>query len=134
MSSPMTSLELRSTITSDGLLRVTLENVPVQEPGPGQLLVRIEAAPINPSDLGLLFGPADMTPLQAGGTADAPVLEAHIPEQHRSSDCQLRIFLHFRRLGLRRSISRPASTQRSAPVYSWKLSGASSHLFRMPSI
>ena len=67
MSSPMTSLELRSTITSDGLLRVTLENVPVQEPGPGQLLVRIEAAPINPSDLGLLFGPADMTPLQAGG-------------------------------------------------------------------
>ena len=45
-----------------------LEPVTHPEPGPGQLLVRIEAAPINPSDLGLLFGPADMDSLTAEGT------------------------------------------------------------------
>lgn len=72
-------LELRSTITADGTLRVHLEPVTHPEPGPGQLLVRIEAAPINPSDLGLLFGPADMDSLTASGTPDAPVLTAKVP-------------------------------------------------------
>lgn len=75
------SLELRSTITADGMLRISLENVLVPTPSPGELLVRVEAAPINPSDLGLLFGPADMTTLQAGGTADAPVLTAQVSPQ-----------------------------------------------------
>lgn len=74
------SLELRTTITRDGSLRVNLEPGTLGEPGPGQLLVRIEAAPINPSDLGLLFGPADMTTLRAEGDADAPVLTARVPE------------------------------------------------------
>ncbi|WP_134725916.1 zinc-binding dehydrogenase [Paracoccus luteus] len=73
-----TSLELRSTITPDGTLRINLEPVPVRAPGPGELLVRVEAAPINPSDLGLLFGPADMATLATGGTADAPVLTARV--------------------------------------------------------
>ncbi|CAM3194637.1 zinc-binding dehydrogenase [Paracoccus nototheniae] len=58
-----TSQELRSTITADGMLRLHLEQVELSDPGPGQLLVRIEAAPVNPSDLGLLFGPADMDTL-----------------------------------------------------------------------
>ncbi len=75
------SLELRSTITADGTLRINLERVPVPEPKAGQLLVRIEAAPINPSDLGLLFGPADIATLKAEGTADAPVLSARVPPQ-----------------------------------------------------
>ncbi len=73
------NLELRSTITADGMLRLTLESVPLPAPGKGELLVRIEAAPVNPSDLGLLFGPADMTTLTAGGSADAPVLSAQVP-------------------------------------------------------
>jgi len=75
------SLELRSTITADGMLRISLEKVAVRAPAPGELLVRVEAAPINPSDLGLLFGPADMTTLLAGGTADAPVLTAQVSPQ-----------------------------------------------------
>lgn len=73
-----TGLELRSTITADGKLRINLERVPVPAPGPGQLLVQIEAAPINPSDLGLLFGPADIASLKAKGTADAPELCADV--------------------------------------------------------
>jgi len=50
-------------------------------PGPGEVIVRIEAAPLNPSDLGLLTGPADLATLEQGGTADRPVLTAEIPEQ-----------------------------------------------------
>ena len=73
------SLELRSTVTADGTLRINLERVTLPDPGPGELLVRVEAAPINPSDLGLLFGPADMATLTAEGTEEAPVLTAQIP-------------------------------------------------------
>lgn len=76
---PHDSLELRSTITADGTLRINLEPVSLPEPSAGELLVRVEAAPINPSDLGLLFGPADMATLRAEGTADAPVLTAKVP-------------------------------------------------------
>ncbi|MTH78419.1 zinc-binding dehydrogenase [Paracoccus aestuariivivens] len=76
-----TSLELRSTITPDGILRINLERVPVPEPAAGELLVRVEAAPINPSDLGLLLGPADMASLKAEGTAADPVLTAKVSEQ-----------------------------------------------------
>ena len=73
------SLELRSLIDAEGGLRLSLEEVPLPEPGPGQLRVRIEAAPINPSDLGLMFGPADMATLEAGGTPERPVLTARVP-------------------------------------------------------
>ncbi|WP_255434908.1 zinc-binding dehydrogenase [Paracoccus sp. MC1862] len=76
---PHDSLELRSTITADGTLRVNLDRVSVPDPGKGELLVRVEAAPVNPSDLGLLFGPADMATLKAEGTKDAPVLTASVP-------------------------------------------------------
>ncbi|MBU2958282.1 zinc-binding dehydrogenase [Paracoccus sp. C2R09] len=58
-------------------MRVNLEPVPLAEPGKGQLLVRIEAAPINPSDLGLLFGPADIGTL----TSQDGVLLAEVPQQ-----------------------------------------------------
>jgi len=74
-------LELRSTITEAGTLRIHLESVPLPQPSEGELLVRIEAAPINPSDLGLLLGPADMSTLAAEGTAEAPALTARIPQQ-----------------------------------------------------
>lgn len=70
------SLELRSTVTDDGTLRLTLEPVSLPEPGPGQVLVRVEAAPINPSDLGLMFGPADMDSL----ARDNDALVARIPQ------------------------------------------------------
>ncbi|MFC3631327.1 zinc-binding dehydrogenase [Paracoccus angustae] len=70
------SLELRTTVSADGTLRLHLERVILPEPGPGQLLVRVEAAPINPSDLGLMFGPADLSTLSRDGDA----LTARIPD------------------------------------------------------
>ena len=71
------SLEMRSTVLADGTLRLHLEPVRLPDPGPGQVLVRVEAAPINPSDLGLMFGPADMSTLARDGQA----LTARIPDR-----------------------------------------------------
>jgi NADPH:quinone reductase len=75
----MTSLELRSLITSGGRLELSLAEVEAAQPGPHELLVQVEAAPINPSDLGLLFGPADMSQASVSGTAERPVVSAPIP-------------------------------------------------------
>ena len=63
-----TGLQLRSLIKNSGELEISLANVPTPEPGPDEVVVRVEAAPINPSDLGLLTGAADMTTAKASGT------------------------------------------------------------------
>ena len=55
-----TALELRSLVKSSGELELSLAEVAVPRPAADEVLVRIEASPINPSDLGLLFGAADM--------------------------------------------------------------------------
>lgn len=71
--------QLRSTITSDGQLELTLVDVEMPAPGPNEVVLRVEAAPINPSDLGLLIGPADMDQAQISGTAENPTVSAPIP-------------------------------------------------------
>lgn len=85
MAEPLTGLELRSTISSNGALALSLEPVTVAEPGPDEVVVRVEAAPINPSDLGLLLGPADLATLQSGGTPDRPTLSAAVPQARLAS-------------------------------------------------
>jgi NADPH:quinone reductase-like Zn-dependent oxidoreductase len=75
-----TGLQLRSLITKNGELEISLANVPTPEPGPDEVVVRVEASPINPSDLGLLIGAADMTSAKASGTRDAPVITAKVLE------------------------------------------------------
>ncbi|KMS56153.1 NADH oxidase [Novosphingobium barchaimii LL02] len=62
----LTGRELRSTLAEDGILTISLENVVVGDPGDDEVVVRVEAAPINPSDLGLLLGPADISSLTSG--------------------------------------------------------------------
>ena len=79
MTETFTGLELRSLVTSGGTLQLELAEVVLDAPGPDEVVVRIEAAPLNPSDLGLLLGPADLSTMQAGGTADRPTLTATIP-------------------------------------------------------
>lgn len=70
--------QLRSTVTSDGHLKLDLAHIDVPVPSSEEVVVRIEASPINPSDLGLLFGMADMSTATASGTGDAPVITADI--------------------------------------------------------
>ncbi len=74
-----TGLQLRSLVRSSGELELSLAEVPVPQPGPDEVLVRVEATPINPSDLGLLFGAADLSTARQSGTAERPVVTASIP-------------------------------------------------------
>ncbi len=73
-------LQLQSLVRKNGELRVSLVPVTLPEPGPNEVLVRVEAAPINPSDLGLLFSAADMSKVVVSGSADRPVVTAPIAE------------------------------------------------------
>ena len=73
---PDTALELRSTVTSQGTLELSLHDVPVPTPATNEVLVRVEASPINPSDLGVLVAGADMTTATVEGTADRPIVTA----------------------------------------------------------
>jgi NADPH:quinone reductase-like Zn-dependent oxidoreductase len=76
---PIQGLELRSLVTSAGQLQLSLESVTIEAPGPDEVVVQVEASPINPSDLGLLLGPVDMATLTASGSSDRPILTATIP-------------------------------------------------------
>jgi len=75
-----TGLQLRSLIKKSGELELSLVRVPTPEPAADEVVVRVEAAPINPSDLGLLTGPADMSTAKASGSGDNIVITAKIPE------------------------------------------------------
>ncbi len=70
--------QLHSLVTAEGELRLSLVEVPMPEPRADEVLIRIEATPINPSDIGLLFGAADMSAAAATGTTDAPVVNAPV--------------------------------------------------------
>ena len=73
-------LQLRSLIKKNGELEISLLEIPTPEPSADEVVVRVEASPINPSDLGLLTGAADMTTAKAAGSKDAPVITARVPE------------------------------------------------------
>lgn len=74
-----TGRELRSTASGDGKLTLTLEDVTLDAPAADEVIVRVEAAPINPSDLGLLLGPADIATLARSGTVERPVVSFDVP-------------------------------------------------------
>jgi NADPH:quinone reductase len=78
---PRKGLELRSRISAAGELELSLVEVDVPVPAADQVVVRIDAAPINPSDLALLLGPADLANAKATGTAARPVVSAPVPPQ-----------------------------------------------------
>ncbi|MBA4339560.1 zinc-binding dehydrogenase [Hyphomonas sp.] len=76
---PKTALQLRSHLKASGELEISLAEVAVPEPGPDDVIIRVEATPINPSDLGLLVGGADMSTAVQSGTKDRPVITAKVP-------------------------------------------------------
>lgn len=80
-----TGLELRSLVKSSGELKLSLVSTAIPTPAPDEVVVRIEASPINPSDMRLLFGAADMSTAKASGIAASPVVTASIPERFLKS-------------------------------------------------
>src|SRR5580700_7617767 len=81
MDSSDTNLQLRSLVKKSGELEVSLVRIPIAEPAPDEVVVRLEAAPLNPSDLGLLFGTADLSHAKTAGTKENPIVTAPVSEQ-----------------------------------------------------
>lgn len=77
---PDSALEVRSLVTSQGTLELSLQEVVVPTPAETEVLVRVEASPISPSDLGLLIAGADMTKATVAGTPERPVVTAPLKE------------------------------------------------------
>jgi NADPH2:quinone reductase len=73
------SLQLRSLVTPEGMLELSLMPTPTPDPEADEVVVRVEGAPINPSDIGLLLGPADLSTVKLSGTAKRPKVTATIP-------------------------------------------------------
>jgi NADPH2:quinone reductase len=77
---PTSSLQLRSLVTEAGTLELSLVDVPISPLGADEVLVRVEAAPINPSDLGLLLAGAAVASAVVSGTSERPVVTARLAE------------------------------------------------------
>ena len=78
---PDQALQIRSLVRKSGQLELSLASVPVPSPATDEVVVRVEASPINPSDLGLLLGAADMSSARQSGTPENPIVTATIPEE-----------------------------------------------------
>lgn len=81
MSLPETYLQMVSTLTEEGALRMELVEKQMHEPKPDQIVVRVEATPINPSDHGVMFGWSNMAAAASSGSGKDTVLTAPVPEQ-----------------------------------------------------
>ena len=75
-----TGLQMRSTLKRDGVLEIALVPAPVPKPADDEVLIRVEAAPLNPSDLALLFAGGDVSKATQSGTATAPVIRIPMGE------------------------------------------------------
>lgn len=79
MSLPQTYLQMLSTVTEGGELRMELKEQPMPTPKSDQVVVRVEATPINPSDQGVMFGWSSMGKAAASGSGASAVLTAPVP-------------------------------------------------------
>ena len=72
-------LQLRSLVKESGEIELSLVRVPTPTPAADEVVVRVEATPINPSDIGLLFGAADLATVTVRGSGEQTVVTARIP-------------------------------------------------------
>lgn len=75
------NLQLRSLVSEDNTLELSLVETEMPEPAPDEVIVSVEATPLNPSDLALLLGPADISSARVVGSTERPVITADIPEK-----------------------------------------------------
>jgi NADPH2:quinone reductase len=76
-----TGLQLRSTVTSQGTLELSLVRIPTPQPGADEVVVRVEASPLNPSDQWLLLAGADLSTAERRTGVELPVTSAKIPPE-----------------------------------------------------
>lgn len=79
------NIQLISTISEDNKLTLSLQDIEMPQPGADEVVIRIEAAPLNPSDLAVMFSVADMTSATQSGTEQNPVITADVPAKFMSA-------------------------------------------------
>jgi NADPH2:quinone reductase len=79
----LTGLQLRSLIKESGELELSLVSVEMPAPADDEVIIQVEATPLNPSDLGLLLATADLSTGKGSGTPQAPIFTAILPEVTR---------------------------------------------------
>ena len=73
------SKEIRSTVTSEGDIELSITKAERPIPSADEVLIKVEAAPINPSDLGLLLSfAADLSSISTSGSEDETVTSMKI--------------------------------------------------------
>lgn len=81
MTLPKTYMQMFSTLSTEGVLKMELIEQQMPAPKPNQVIVRVEASPINPSDLGVMFGMASMGDATSTGSGESIVLSAPVSAQ-----------------------------------------------------
>ena len=79
------NIQLISTISEDNKLTLSLKDIEMPTPSADEVIIRIEAAPLNPSDLGVLFSAADISTAIQSGNEQSPVITAEVPAQFMPS-------------------------------------------------
>jgi len=77
--------QLVSTISDDNKLTLSLKDIEMPQPGADEVVVRMEAMPLNPSDFGVMFSAADMSTAVQSGTDDSPIITADVPAKFMPS-------------------------------------------------
>ena len=85
MTSAFTGLQLRSLVKPSAELELSLVSVDTPEPAADEVVVRVQATPLNPSDIGLLFGAADVSTASLLGSGTQSVMTMKIPEAYMKS-------------------------------------------------
>lgn len=81
MTLPQSYLQMISTVSAEGELTMELVEKPMPELGDDEVLIRVEATPINPSDQGVMFGWASMAQAASSGTGAHTRLTAPVSPQ-----------------------------------------------------
>jgi NADPH2:quinone reductase len=82
---PASGLQLLSRVTPEGQLEISLVSIPTPAPAADEVVVRIDASPLNPSDIGLLFGAADISTAKLAGSGASSVVTMQVPERAMKS-------------------------------------------------
>lgn len=77
---PATNRTMLTEVKPEGVLELYLADLPMPTPKDHEVVVKVQATPINPSDLGLMVGAADVTSARAIERAGLPGIAMNVPE------------------------------------------------------
>lgn len=77
---PVTNRTMLTEVKPEGVLELYLADLPMPTPKDHEVVVKVQATPINPSDLGLMVGAADVTSARAIERAGLPGIAMNVPE------------------------------------------------------